>query len=58
MAEQDAAAGLAAYALVMELIGKLEDCSVISRDEGASVIDAALVGLEKTAAEYPGGRSG
>lgn len=49
----DTAPGLAAYAVTMELLSKLEEKGLLSRDEGAGIIDAALAGLERTAAQYP-----
>lgn len=53
MSDGALAAGIAAYAVTMELMSLLEKCSVISREEGVEVIDRALADLKRTAQQHP-----
>jgi hypothetical protein len=47
------AIGVAGYAVAMELLSKLEERGLISRDDGAGIIDSALAALERADAQTP-----
>lgn len=53
MENEGVAAGLAAYALTMELINSLVQSRMIRRNDVVTIIDLALVGLERTADGHP-----
>lgn len=53
MADQSDALAIAGYAVALELLSKLEERGLLTREDGAAVIDAALSGLERTAAQHP-----
>ena len=52
-AAQVLAVGVAGYAVAMEMLSKLEERGVLSRDDGAGIIDAALAALERTETKTP-----
>ena len=47
------AIGVAGYAVAMELLAKLEERGLMSRDDGAGIIDSALAALERTDVQTP-----
>ena len=52
-ATQVLAIGVAGYAVAMELLSKLEERGLLSRDDGVGIIDSALAALERTDAQTP-----
>lgn len=51
MNNAERAFGIAGYAVALELMSKLEERGILSRNDGAAIIDAALTGLERTAVD-------
>jgi hypothetical protein len=46
------ALAVASYAVVMELLALLHDKGIVSQHDEASVLDAALAGLENTSTQH------
>lgn len=53
MRVDDVGPGFAAYCVTLELLGHLHDRGILSADDGVTILDAALAGLEKTAGQHP-----
>jgi hypothetical protein len=51
--KQMLAVGVAGYAVAMETLNKLEERGVLDRNECASILDAAIAGLERTEENTP-----